>query len=131
VYICFGIFFIAGLSKGSLILRYLWKTKFRGKLSLTVDRSADQPGWAWHHPAALHAALGSSSPRPMGSSNVDQQYHQSGHPTREEGGSVMGTSTSSSGGKAGSPFDPECVDADLKLTHRADRNLTQGGALRF
>ncbi|WP_395826871.1 hypothetical protein, partial [Collimonas sp.] len=33
VYICFGIFFIAGLSKGSLILRYLWKTKFRGKLS--------------------------------------------------------------------------------------------------
>jgi glycerophosphoryl diester phosphodiesterase len=34
VYICFGIFFIAGLSKGSLILRYLWKTKFRGKLSL-------------------------------------------------------------------------------------------------
>jgi uncharacterized SAM-binding protein YcdF (DUF218 family) len=34
VYICFGIFFIAGLSKGSLILRYLWKTKFRGKLIL-------------------------------------------------------------------------------------------------
>ncbi|WP_395827684.1 hypothetical protein, partial [Collimonas sp.] len=33
VYICFGIFFIAGLSKGSLILRYLWKTKFRGKLT--------------------------------------------------------------------------------------------------
>jgi allophanate hydrolase len=33
VYICFGIFFIAGLSKGSLILRYLWKTKFRGKLN--------------------------------------------------------------------------------------------------
>ncbi|WP_395825441.1 hypothetical protein, partial [Collimonas sp.] len=28
------IFFIAGLSKGSLILRYLWKTKFRGKLTL-------------------------------------------------------------------------------------------------
>ncbi|WP_395826739.1 hypothetical protein, partial [Collimonas sp.] len=26
-------FFIAGLSKGSLILRYLWKTKFRGKLT--------------------------------------------------------------------------------------------------
>jgi aspartyl protease family protein len=37
VYICFGIFFIAGLSKGSLILRYLWKTKFRGKL---IDGSA-------------------------------------------------------------------------------------------
>jgi hypothetical protein len=37
VYICFGIFFIAGLSKGSLILRYLWKTKFRGKLSRTVN----------------------------------------------------------------------------------------------
>jgi membrane fusion protein (multidrug efflux system) len=35
VYICFGIFFIAGLSKGSLILRYLWKTKFRGKLKVT------------------------------------------------------------------------------------------------
>ncbi|WP_395827154.1 hypothetical protein, partial [Collimonas sp.] len=35
VYICFGIFFIAGLSKGSLILRYLWKTKFRGKLNLS------------------------------------------------------------------------------------------------
>jgi hypothetical protein len=41
VYICFGIFFIAGLSKGSLILRYLWKTKFRGKLSLAcADSSA-------------------------------------------------------------------------------------------
>jgi hypothetical protein len=36
VYICFGIFFIAGLSKGSLILRYLWKTKFRGKLTMTA-----------------------------------------------------------------------------------------------
>jgi hypothetical protein len=36
VYICFGIFFIAGLSKGSLILRYLWKTKFRGKLMAEI-----------------------------------------------------------------------------------------------
>ncbi|WP_395823077.1 hypothetical protein, partial [Collimonas sp.] len=38
VYICFGIFFIAGLSKGSLILRYLWKTKFRGKLIMHIYR---------------------------------------------------------------------------------------------
>jgi outer membrane receptor protein involved in Fe transport len=43
VYICFGIFFIAGLSKGSLILRYLWKTKFRGKLNaISVDKAAFQ-----------------------------------------------------------------------------------------
>ncbi|WP_395827568.1 TonB-dependent receptor [Collimonas sp.] len=43
MYICFGIFFIAGLSKGSLILRYLWKTKFRGKLNaISVDKAAFQ-----------------------------------------------------------------------------------------
>jgi hypothetical protein len=33
VYACFGIFFIACLPKVTLILRYLWKTKFQGKLS--------------------------------------------------------------------------------------------------
>ncbi|WP_395827364.1 hypothetical protein, partial [Collimonas sp.] len=41
VYICFGIFFIAGLSKGSLILRYLWKTKFRGKLKAQHQATVD------------------------------------------------------------------------------------------
>jgi hypothetical protein len=34
VYACFGIFFIACLPKVTLILRYLWKTKFQGKLRL-------------------------------------------------------------------------------------------------
>jgi hypothetical protein len=33
VYACFGIFFIACLPKVTLILRYLWKTKFQGKLT--------------------------------------------------------------------------------------------------
>jgi hypothetical protein len=34
VYACFGSFFIACLPKFTLILRYLWKTKFQGKLTL-------------------------------------------------------------------------------------------------
>jgi hypothetical protein len=41
VYACFGIFFIACLPKVTLILRYLWKTKFQGKLSWT-ELSNDQ-----------------------------------------------------------------------------------------
>jgi hypothetical protein len=32
VYACFGIFFISCLSKVTLILRHLWKTKFQGML---------------------------------------------------------------------------------------------------
>jgi hypothetical protein len=38
VYACFGIFFIACLPKVTLILRYLWKTKFQGKLKGPSDR---------------------------------------------------------------------------------------------
>jgi hypothetical protein len=33
VYACFGIFFISCLSKVTLILRHLWKTKFQGMLT--------------------------------------------------------------------------------------------------
>jgi hypothetical protein len=33
VYACFGIFFISCLSKVTLILRHLWKTKFQGMLN--------------------------------------------------------------------------------------------------
>jgi hypothetical protein len=35
VYACFGIFFISCLSKVTLILRHLWKTKFQGMLRPT------------------------------------------------------------------------------------------------
>jgi hypothetical protein len=42
VYACFGIFFIACLPKVTLILRYLWKTKFQGKLTSLVFESCDQ-----------------------------------------------------------------------------------------
>jgi hypothetical protein len=43
VYACFGIFFIACLPKVTLILRYLWKTKFQGKLSSVPEQHPANP----------------------------------------------------------------------------------------